>query len=358
MPRPPEPATEEDIAFMRLALRQAEQAGAAGEVPVGAVVVKDGVVIGAGFNNPLQAHDPTAHAEINALRQAAQALGNYRLEGCTLYVTLEPCAMCSGAMLHARLQRVVFGAAEPKTGCAGSVLDLFGQIQLNHHTRLAGGVLAAQAALQLQHFFQLRRSQHRELASPLRDDALRTPAHCFAALADGPWAGHYVSTLPSLAGLRMHYLDEGPVQAQPVLVCLHPIPGWSYLWRDWIAARLRQGARVLAPDLIGFGRSDKPKREDAHTLEWHARCLKELLQSLALGPVVLVLAEPSHPLAERLLRQAPQLVQEILRVPLDLSGTQARGALQAPYPDRGHRAGERAFSAFASKALQQAKIPP
>jgi tRNA(adenine34) deaminase len=124
-----------DARWMRLALAEALAAATAGEVPVGAVVVKDGVVIGTGRNAPIGLHDPSAHAEIVALRAAARHLGNYRLEGCTLYVTLEPCAMCSGAMLHARLERVVFGAPDPKTGAAGSVLNLFGEPKLNHQTR-------------------------------------------------------------------------------------------------------------------------------------------------------------------------------------------------------------------------------
>lgn len=127
---------------MRQALAQAEDAARAGEVPVGAVVVKDGQLIATGRNAPLARHDPSAHAEILALRAAARRLGNYRLDGCSLYVTLEPCAMCSGALLQARLARLVYGAADPRTGAAGSVLDLFGDARLNHQTRVQGGVLA------------------------------------------------------------------------------------------------------------------------------------------------------------------------------------------------------------------------
>ena len=146
---------------MQLALAQAQQGLALGEVPVGAVLVKDGQLIAAAHNTPVQSHDPSAHAEINALRIAAQALGNYRLEGCTLYVTLEPCAMCSGAAMHARLSRLVYGANEPKTGAAGSVLNLFDNTQLNHHTQVTGGVLASECAQELQAFFEMRRSQHK-----------------------------------------------------------------------------------------------------------------------------------------------------------------------------------------------------
>lgn len=147
--------TDED--FMRLALDAAAQAKAAGEVPVGAVIVKDGEVIATGFNQPIGCHDPTRHAEIAALRAAADALGNYRLPGCTLYVTLEPCAMCAGAMMHARLARVVYGAADPKTGACGSVVNLFAEERLNHHAALAGGVLADECGTMLSSFFAERR---------------------------------------------------------------------------------------------------------------------------------------------------------------------------------------------------------
>src|SRR5437764_10104072 len=142
---------------MRAALAQARLALAAGEVPVGAVVVHGDRIVGRGCNAPVGSHDPTAHAEIQALREAAQALGNYRLDGCTLYVTLEPCAMCAGAMLHARLARVVYAAADPKTGAAGSVVDLFGEPRLNHRTKVQGGVLAQECGALLAEFFKARR---------------------------------------------------------------------------------------------------------------------------------------------------------------------------------------------------------
>lgn len=144
---------------MRLALAEAERAGAAGEVPVGAVLVKDGEIVATGRNGPIGGNDPCAHAEIVALRAAAQKLGNYRLPGCELYVTLEPCAMCAGAMMHARLARVVYGAADPKTGVAGSVLDLFAQTQLNHQTKVEGGVLGEECGEMLRAFFVRRRRE-------------------------------------------------------------------------------------------------------------------------------------------------------------------------------------------------------
>ncbi len=155
-----------DEQAMQLALAQAALASAAGEVPVGAVVVRNGVVIACGYNAPIASHDPSAHAEMQALRAAAQVLGNYRLPECELFVTLEPCAMCAGAMLHARLKRVVYGAPDPKTGAAGSVINLFAQSQLNHQTQVQGGVLTQPCAAVLQDFFKLRRTQKMSSQQP------------------------------------------------------------------------------------------------------------------------------------------------------------------------------------------------
>lgn len=144
---------------MRAALEQAAQAEALGEVPVGAVLVLDGEIVGRGFNQPITARDPSAHAEIMCLRDAGRRLDNYRLPGSTLYVTLEPCAMCSGALMHARVARVVFGAEDPKTGAVGSVVNLFAEGRLNHHARVDGGVLAAECGALLKRFFAARRSK-------------------------------------------------------------------------------------------------------------------------------------------------------------------------------------------------------
>jgi tRNA(adenine34) deaminase len=167
-----EPTAAADEQAMRIALDQAHNAWLVGEVPVGAVIVRrsgDGVqVIATGYNRPITEHDPTAHAEIVALRHAAQLVSNYRLPECELYVTLEPCAMCAMALLHARVQRVVFGARDPKTGAAGSVVDLFAQPQLNHHTAVEGGVLADECGAVLRDFFAERREQYRQRrASPV-----------------------------------------------------------------------------------------------------------------------------------------------------------------------------------------------
>jgi tRNA(adenine34) deaminase len=371
-----------DTAFMSLALEQARLAAAAGEVPVGAVVVKEGQVIGVGHNAPLGGRDPTAHAEINALREAAAALNNYRLDGCELYVTLEPCAMCSGAILHARLKRVVFGAADPKTGAAGSVVDLFRQARLNHQTQVHGGVLAQECGALLTDFFKGRRQELRISNAPLREDALRPAEAQFAGLPGYPWPPRYVSQLPALGGLRMHYLDEGPPDAPLTWLCLHGNPSWSYLYRKMVPVFLAAGHRVIAPDLVGFGKSDKPKKESAHSFSWHRQVLLEFVEWLELRDVVLVVQDWGGLLGLTLPPAAPGCYSGLLAmnttlgtgdVPLspgfmawrdmcaknpefDVARLIARGnpqlsaaecaAYNAPFPDRGHRAALRAFPAM------------
>ena len=383
-----------DEAFMELALAQARHAAAWGEVPVGAIVVRNGVVIAVGRNAPIDGTDPTAHAEILALRAAAQALGNYRLDECELFVTLEPCAMCSGAMLAARLKRVVFGASEPKTGAGGSVIDLFANRQLNHQTILQGGVLAEECAGLIKEFFRHRRGEQNDLAKrshPLRDDALRTPDSAIADLPDYPWTARYLSDLPSLDGLRMHYIDEqrehGEMERDrtPRLtyLCLHDSPAWSYGFRALIGELLQAGHRVVAPDLIGFGKSDKPKKESFHEFGRHRRILVELVEKLDLREIVLVMPGQgtllglSLPMAAawrygglRLMNGAQTTADVDLTLSEGLrllqavcngfsgSGSASIGtpggwpagagtdaALDAPFPSRGYRAGVRAFSA-------------
>ncbi|MBC7601082.1 MAG: tRNA adenosine(34) deaminase TadA [Ramlibacter sp.] len=372
----------DDNHFMRLALEQAGRALAAGEVPVGAVVVKNGSVIATGHNAPVGTHDPSAHAEIAALRQAAASLGNYRLDGCTLYVTLEPCAMCAGAMLHARLDRVVFGAADPKTGAAGSVVDLFANASLNHQTQVARGVLQDECSGMLADFFRQRREEGRAIAQPLREDALRTPEDCFANLSDYPWQPRYVSDLPSLGGWRMHYVDEGPVDASRTWLCLHGNPAWSYLYRKMIPAFLDAGDRIVAPDMIGFGKSDKPKKDAVHSFGWHRQVLLEFIERLDLRNVILVVQDWGGLLGLTLPMTAPARYDGLLVMnttlatgdaPLspgfvawramcaknpefDIARLFARGnpqmseaecaAYNAPFPDRGHRAATRVFPAM------------
>jgi tRNA(adenine34) deaminase len=377
-------ATMSDADFMQLALAQARQAAEAGEVPVGAVLVRQGQVIATGRNAPIDTLDPTAHAEMRVLRAAAQALGNYRLDECELFVTLEPCAMCSGAMLHARLKRVVFGAADPKTGAAGSVIDLFANPRLNHQTQVQGGVLADECGAVLQGFFKDRRDSQRrqsQAAHPLRDDALRTPENAFAALPGYPWAPNYISDLPALAGLRMHYLDEGPRDGLTWL-CLHGNPAWSYLYRKMIPVFLAAGHRVIAPDLIGFGQSDKPKKDSFHSFTTHRQILLEFVERLDLKNIVLVVQDWGGLLGLTLPMGAPARYKGLLimnttlatgDVPLspgflawremcaknpafDVARLFARGnpqmsagecaAYNAPFPDKGHRAALRAFPAM------------
>ena len=146
-----------DEAFMRRALALAHEAGSLGEVPVGALVVKDGEIVGEGYNRPISTRDPTAHAEIVALREAARRMGNYRLSDTSLYVTLEPCVMCAGAMIHARVARLVFGARDPKTGAAGSVVNIFSSKGVNYTVSVTGPVLAADCGVVLSEFFRVRR---------------------------------------------------------------------------------------------------------------------------------------------------------------------------------------------------------
>ncbi len=372
----------DDQVHMALALAQARLAKSCGEVPVGAVVVRDGCVLGVGHNHPVDSHDPTAHAEIVALRAAAAACGNYRLDGCTLYVTLEPCTMCVGAMLHARLRRVVFGAPDPKTGAAGSVLNLFADDRINHQTRVDGGVLAEESAAILRSFFRTRRQENRMQTSPLRDDALRTPESCFDNLPDYPWRPNYISDLPALDCLRLHFLDEGPRDAPRTWLCLHGNPAWSYLYRKMIPQFLAAGDRVVAPDMPGFGKSDKPKKMQSHTFGWHRQVLLELVERLDLNQVVLVVQDWGGLLGLTLPMAAPQRYAGLLvmntvlatgDVPLtpgfvawrdmcaqmpefDIARLFARGnpqmtpaecaAYMAPYPDVGHRAATRVFAAM------------
>lgn len=341
-----------DTQAMQLALAQAELSASAGEVPVGAIVLKDGVLIAASHNAPISGHDPTAHAEVRALRAAAEALGNYRLDGCELFVTLEPCAMCAGAMLHARIKRVVFGAPEPKTGAAGSVLNLFEYPQLNHQTALVGGLLAADCTRLLQSFFQEKRATARQAASPLRDDALRTPEARFSDLPNPLGAGRYVSDLAILRGWRLHYLDMGDPHAATTYLCLHGFDRWSYAFRKIMPALVAQGHRVLAPDLIGFGKSDKPKKATVHTLAWHLAVLQAWLAHLSLTPTVLVLQAGHESLGRAWLATLPatQTVIVDVRDPAE-SGDITPEALQAPFPDAGHAAALRAFAPHNTPAL-------
>lgn len=332
-----QPAPSDDEHWMGLALAQARDAAAAGEVPVGAVVIKDGQLIASGRNAPIAGHDPTAHAEIMALRQAASRLGNYRLDGCTLYVTLEPCAMCSGAMLHARLARVVFGAPDPRTGAAGSVLDLFADSRLNHQTRVSGGVCAQAGGQLLQDFFRTRRIN----PAPLREDALRTPDAAFVNWPVLP--GHLLtaSDWPELAGLRLSWHDTGPQDRADATLFVHGPEGAALVWADALAKAVASDQRALAVDLPGFGRSDKPKKEAFHTPGMHARILHALCQRSGLQHVRLVAPLAMTSLLDELKSLAPDLYT---LAPAQSGQAVSRAVLASAFPDKGYRAGPQALA--------------
>lgn len=324
-------APSDDARYMREALLQAQIAATQGEVPVGAVVVCNDQIVARAHNAPIAHHDPTAHAEVQALRQAAQALGNYRLEDCTLYVTLEPCAMCSGAILNARLPRVVFGAAEPRTGAAGSMMNVF-DTPLNAHTHVTAGVLADEAAALMQAFFAQRRSDQQAQRTPLKDDALRVDDASLVC----EWS-RFAQDWPELQGWRLHWLDNrAPHEAKrAATLFLHDASGWSRAYE----AQLHHDAPALALDWLGFGLSDKPKKEAAYSAALHARVLGAFLQH--------------HPVIDI---QAPRAVESILVAWQALHPTLSlpqvtwidapklpESLARAPYPDRGHEAGRRAW---------------
>lgn len=293
------PHFEDDAHWMRAALQQAQAAAQAGEVPVGAVVVQGGVIIGRGCNRPVGLHDPSAHAEIQALRDAAQHAGNYRLEDCTLYVTLEPCAMCAGAILSARVARVVWGAAEPRTGAAGSVVNLFANAQLNHHTQTTAGVLAEDAAALLTGFFAERRQAQQvaaRAAHPLRDDALRVDEKIFSADCDCAGGSCFYSDWPPLAGLRLHVKDShangAGAPAATRWLMLPASPSHQGLFRPLAQALVTLGDRVVVPDWIGLGRSDRPKKDAAVNDALHLATLQALTEHLQLQPDMLPDAGP------------------------------------------------------------------
>lgn len=297
----------QDIHWMRHALLQAHTAAAAAEVPVGAVVVRNGQVIASAHNTTQGGADPCGHAEILALRSAAQTLGTARLDGCTLYVTLEPCTMCAGAALNARLDRVVWGAAEPKTGAAGSVHNVFALPAINHRTKVTGGVLAASSAGILQNFFLKRRQAQREAARaahPLPDFALRLPA---STLDEAPhWPEpQWRSDLPAARRLRLAvvdtaatFSDDSPPQAATgdegplTLLCVHGHADWSHVFapllQHWQPQCDAGHVRIVAPDLAGCGRSDQPKKAELHTADWHASMLAQWITALDLRRVVIV----------------------------------------------------------------------
>ena len=333
-----------DAFFMAQAIEQSKLAMAEGEVPVGAVLVHQGRVIATGRNACISHLDPTAHAEIVALRAGAVALKNYRLGDCELFVTLEPCAMCAGAILHARLKRVVFGALDPKAGAIGSVCNLFDHPQLNAHTSSTAGVLAKECGEVLKSFFRTRREDQRHQHIPLRDDALRTPEDRFLALAPLEWPSRFVCSPTFMGGLRMHYLDAGDASS-PCVLCIHSSTGWAYGYRHLMTALAGSDFRMVVPDLIGFGRSDKPKRAAAHTLQLHLESLIGLLDVCAVEQVDLVVHSSMQVLAQALAAQVPDRIRSLVVLSNDeLLRIESDDVWSAPFPDKGHMAALDAFS--------------
>jgi tRNA(adenine34) deaminase len=349
---------------MSLALEQAMEAELAGEVPVGAVVVQDGVVIARGRNRTIEWMDPTAHAEVVALKEAAIFCGSHRMSGLQLFVTLEPCAMCSGAIFHSRIDRVVFGAADPKTGCAGSVMNLFAINQLNHHAKVSGGVLSLESSSLLARFFQRTRSRKSAALAPLREDSLRTPEGAFVGLVSEDVPSSFCF---SSDGFRMHYRDLHPHGATKTILCLHDIPYWSEQMRP-VALRLASsGYRTICPDLIGCGLSDKPKKPSWHSEDSHVRALLDFLSLLEATPSHIIALGDTANIALALVRDACLINTKVIRVQLvleessELASTRvesetprkwtgvgtaylhgldpnSRKIVLAPYPDAGHAA--------------------
>lgn len=261
--------------------------------------------------------------------------------------------MCSGAMLHARVYRVVFGAPDPRTGVAGSVLNLFDHAQLNHQTQVTGGVLADECGQLLKDFFKPRRVN----TDPVREDALRTPDAAFVGAPEWAAAALGVSDLPSAQGLRLHVLDTGPAHATQAVLWVHGADSWSLAWHDALRDAQAQGSagwRHIVPDLLGFGRSDKPKKEAFHQVHTHAQILCELCDRLGLTQVQLVGPTDIQPLLQALVAMQPeryrlQDAQNPPRLP--------DAWRNAPYPDKGYRAGPRALSRWLPPAASSAVLP-
>lgn len=338
-----------DLGFMQQALSQAQLAAGAGEVPVGAVVVHQGQVIGRGHNQTLAQHDITAHAEIVALRQAAAFLGNHRLDDCELFVTLEPCLMCSGAVMGARLRRLVWGAAEPKSGAAGSVLNVFADSRLNHHTTVIGGLMAAECGAALQQFFQARRQAQAidRSAHYLREDALRLSA---ASIPGWPEAlqSLWLNALPALDGHRLHVLAAGQA-GETAVVALHGPGQWSAAYVDAALQCAAHGLAFYAPDLLGFGLSDKPKKTTWHTLDRHAAVLAEWMAALPHSRLVLVAPASMAALVQRLAQVAVVQSSWCITEP-----AMAPALQDVPYPDAGHRVSLRVLPGLLAQANAQA----
>lgn len=343
--------------YLRLALEQARLAQAAGEVPVGAVVVHQGRVVGTGHNACIAQHDPSAHAEVLALRAAGQALGNYRLSDCDLYVSLEPCAMCAAAMAHARIRHVVYGAADDQAGAAGSRLNVLADAGFKHRTssQNAQDLAAIPATLKaelrqlLPDFFQAKRRHHAQRPWPLAPQALRS-----ADLAQRPWPGPTGAFFMGLAPCpdwRLYHWDLPATTDSPLppLLLLHDadsqLADWASHLPQWQGQR-----RILGLDLPGFGRSDKPKKAPADGVDFYLSVLRHYVQQQlgdAAAPLQLALLQPQHLLLPELARQLPQWLALAPLIAAPSASPPDRPYADWPFADAGHRACQRAWHATA-----------
>lgn len=356
-----------DKFYMQQALDLAQVASCHNEVPVGAVIVKNGEVIAKGFNLCIQNSDPTAHAEIVAIKQAASVLKNYRLEDCELYVTLEPCCMCAGAILNSRIKRVVYAASDLKAGAAGSVIDLFQNSSLNHQTTITKGVLNEESVAVLQNFFQKKRHEQTQTSLPnkLREDFLRLPVTIYKNFIEENQLAkfsHFNYQLNSLNGARLHYLDSGLAHLksdqhnQKTIVILPGLMQSTHSFLDVFYFFKNLGTRVVVIDLIGMGYSDKPKKLKHNSIQalidYHFQYLNELLQFLKISSFDIVVANLSVVIANAIqaINKNSQIYLQnnssALEVPEVKSWNHLKKIIDKnddftpisllPYPDQGH----------------------
>lgn len=356
--------------FMRLALEQAQIGEALGEIPVGAVLTLNGDVVAVGHNQTISKCDPTAHAEIVAIRAAAQALGNYRLAQCVLYVTLEPCAMCMGAVLHSRISKLYFGTSDPKTGACGSVLNIPAESRINHHCEVHAGILQTLCAQHLTAYFRTLRSQKSHSARvPMREDALRLDFRSLRPLVPKA-VSMPVDDLQASEGLRVQVWSSPQAAPSPstLILCLHGATSWSYIYGAFLAADMPPDVVAWAVDLPGHGGSDKTKK-GAELLDTalQLRVLIELLGRVKSPGIHVIAQDSGGTLAIRLAREMPKRIVGLTLInpvcadynnaseppPVvrsrqqfaDYIATVSDGdqdvsrALCAPYPDAGHMAG-------------------
>ena len=331
----------EEAACMRVALAQAQRAAQNAEVPVGAAIYQRGVLIAQAHNAPISLCDPSAHAEVLVLKEAAKVLGNYRLEDCTLYVSLEPCAMCAGAIFNARVREVVYAARDAKSGAAGSVVDLFADSRLNHQTRIRGGVLEEQSAALLQDFFQAQRRVRRQAAvrakSFLREDAVRRSLESLPCFESSTLSSSFY-VLKAVPGMRLHYLHGEPScsPSGKTYVCLHGANTCAAVFEPVFASLFGSGARVLAPDALGFGASDRFKKSRAYDFALLMQSLLEWLVFMDLKDVCFITHDASVIWALLLKALLPERVVSVLAINPCLKPSAASGSSLGAERDHDH----------------------